>query len=349
MKISDFRTLPPHIELFIGGRDKNSGNFTPHISPDMSPDNMRIFVAETFDLVPVDDQDEETPSQSINLDMAQVLHGIVNHFLEGIRAENNFLFKRFIDYDRDGIFRSFARSYQRIRDGKIQPSITMQEGLDRLFKHYHSEFNNAQDFVPNPQHNPQSHGTKQYVSNVNELTESFSILVNVLLMSIFCEYHADPEHFQRETLFRDDIQKIKNRIRSFLTSTPLSSDHTYQQYVMKNRLWNFDQYKLIEKVTGQHVTDTDALHYLVSHMRCDKDYVGNDMVYFDLNSDYKKYSIQFVHNLDHHFNALIDMYGLINMVESIYLDYKAKSFGDSPNRDVTPVQYQLLINILCSQ
>lgn len=346
--ISYFPLFPKHIELFIGGRDKNTGNFTPHISQGMSPEIMRQFVAETFDLVPVEDQDDNQ-SQSINLDMAQVLHGLVHHFLEGIRAENNWLFKRFVEYDQGGIFRSFARSYQRIRDGKIQPSVTMQEGLDRLFKHYHSEFNNTQDFIPNPQHTGFSQGTKPYISNVDKLAESFSILVNVLLMSILCEYHADPEHFREETFLRDDIQNIKNRIKVFLTSTPLSSDQTYQQYVMKNRLWNVDQYRRIEKVTGQCITDADALHYIVSHMHSDKDFVGNDTVYLDLNSDYKKYSIQFVHNLDHHFNALIDMYGLINMVESIYLDYKAKSFGDSPNRDVTPVQYQLLINILCSQ
>lgn len=343
---SYFPLFPKHIELFIGGRDKNTGNFTPHISEGMSPEIMRQFVAETFDLVPVDDQDEETLSKSINLDMAKVLHGVVQHFLDGIRAENNWFFKRFVEYDQGGIFRSFARSYQRIRDGKIQPSVTMQEGLDRLFKHYHSEFNNTQDFIPNPQHTGFSQGTKPYISNVDKLAESFSILANVLLMSILCEYHADPDHFRGESFLRDDIQKIKDRIKSFLTSMPLSSDYTYQQYVMKNRLWNIDQYKRIEKVTGQHITDTDALHYLVSHMRCDKDGVGNDMIYLDLNSDYKKYSIQFVHNLDHHFNALIDMYGLINMVESIYLDYKAKSFGSTTTRDVAPVQYQLLISQL---
>ncbi len=81
-------------------------------------------------------------------------------------------------------------------------------------------------------------------------------------------------------------------------------------------------------------------------MHSDKDFVDNYIVYSNLNSGYKKYSIQFMHNLDHHFNALIDMYGLINMVENIYLDYKAKSFGSTTTRDVTPVQYQLLISQL---
>lgn len=333
---SDFPLFPKHIHLFIGGRDKNTGNFIPHISPGMSPESMRNFVAETFDLVPVDDQNE-TPSQLLSLDMEKVLHGVVNHFLEGIRAENLYVFKSFVQYDEGGIFRSFAKFYNRIRKGKFQPPAELQIGLNRLYAHYQKVFNDTQDFIIN--------SSNQSVSNT-KLSENFSVLVNVLLMSILCDFHADPEDFQEETILRDDIRNIKNRITQFLMHPPHASSDIYYQFVLQKRLFAPDQYARIERITGEILTDADALNSLKNRMICDKDFYGNDKLHFDKGWGYKKYNIELSVSLDSHFDALLNMLGLINMVESVYQDYKAKSFGNNSNPDVAPVQYQLLLNKL---
>lgn len=331
---SNFPLFPKHIQLFIGGRDKNTGNFIPHISPSMPPEIMRQFVAESFDLVPVEEQDK-TPSQFTNLNMEQVLNGVVQHFLEGMRTENHYVFKRFVEYDEGGIFRTFAKFYRRICKGTYLPPNDLLMGLNRLYKHYHTEFINTPDFRLNP--------LKQYESNP-QLTENFSILINVLLISILCDFYADQEDFREENILKKDIQDIKNQIIKFLMQPPHANSDVYRQYVLWNRLFSPEKSARIERITGEVLSDTDVLNEVKNRMVCEKDFLGNELFHPDDSWGHKKYSIKLTSSLNQHFDTLLDMLGLINMVESIYLDYKARSFGNSPNPDVTPIQYQILLN-----
>ena len=52
--------------------------------------------------------------------------------------------------------------------------------------------------------------TRNYVSNTAEMRSHFSILVNVLLMSILCDFHEDKTYFKEEIILGNRIKEIKN-------------------------------------------------------------------------------------------------------------------------------------------
>ena len=63
------------------------------------------ILAETFDLVPQEDQQ----SQSINLSMQTVLNSILNNFLVALDGQGKYLVDQLVEYDQKGVFLRFQK------------------------------------------------------------------------------------------------------------------------------------------------------------------------------------------------------------------------------------------------
>lgn len=322
--------FPKHIELFIGGRDLRTGAFIPHITKNMSLECMRTFLAETFDLVPQEDQQ----SQSINLSMQTVLNSILNNFLVALDGQGKYLVDQLVEYDQKGVFLRFQKTFERINKGTLVPPSDLQMGLSKLLEFHFKKFLNINDMIPG-----EPPRTRNYVSNTAEMRSHFSILVNVLLMSILCDFHEDKKYFKEEIILGNRIKEIKKHLfDKIFCQTGMGSGY-YQQYVVKCYLFNKNQYARIKIVTGQEITDSYALQFILNN-------ADTSVKAYETHTESTIYKFQLIDNLDQHFQDLLEMLGLMNMVESIYLDYKSRGNEVESADHIAPVHYQILLNQL---
>ena len=171
--------LPTKATLFhIGGSDE-LGQFTKPITGRLTLNELRTEIAEIFDLVPIEEK------QDINyvINPVDLLKSFTDNIVNEIQVANQNLFHQLTSKQENGIFRTFEMDYERILDGELEDGNRLPNDLNEIFVHHKKNFFGIKDFIWSDKNH--SH---DFQSNIQNITNEFGVLVNILLMNITVQF-----------------------------------------------------------------------------------------------------------------------------------------------------------------
>ncbi|WP_180101597.1 hypothetical protein [Acinetobacter sp. YH12126] len=343
--------LASNAKIFVGGQSMdptNKAKFIPHLVKGLSPLEFLDLMQNTFgsDVVTHEDLRE------FKLDIEKMLLHFTNHLVDMIKYQNNELFNRFIEYNKDGTFRLFEVFYKKLVSGRLNHSDIVASGLTGrfadLFSHYLKQLSRV------PEHNykgeitihPLSFGDIKHP--VLETKENFMVLLDILIMQVVCEYYTDKKYFGEDEVIQDSINVMREALfklfyylphtRGGISSGPISEksviekkmSHIYLVNKWRNSKEGFEEIKRLM----QHSYTTQEMAGLLNSL-CVKNAYDNGMCF----DDTLGYSEMF------YFDILVELMGYLNCFEQMYLKLKEQAvLNDSETNNGESVKFTMLLN-----
>lgn len=347
--------LASQAKIFVGGQSMEptkTAKFIPHLVKGLTPPEFLQLMQNIFGSDAVTHED----LQEFKLDIEKMLLHFTNHIVDMIKCQNNELFKRFIEYNKDGTFRLFEISYKKLVSGRFNHSDIASLGLTGRFADLFSHYLKQLSRVPNHNYNgeiaiaPSRFG--DIIHPIFDTKENFMVLLDVLIMQIACEYFADREFFSTDTVIQDSINSIREvllNLFNFLPHNrgPISNDpfnrktpktpkiekkmsHIYLVNKWRNNKEGFEEIKLLM----QHNYTTGEMADLFNSLCMVNEY--DKGMFFD---DTLRYEEMF------YFDVLVELMGYLNCFEQMYWKLKEQaSLDQSAIDNGESVKFTMLLN-----
>lgn len=325
------KLMATNAKLFIGGHSLESGKKGKFIAPILSnvtPAELLLTLQETFGSDAVTHED----LHEFKLDVEKMLLHFTDHIVDMIKAENNDLFNRLIQYDKDGTFRMFEVYYSRLIQGKFSIGPTLDPTvaalitrINDLYAHY------IKELAKLPKYNENGNIEYQYVNSafvspVLETKENFMVLLDLLLMFTACEYYGDKPHFSTETVIKDSIKKIRDILFSLFNAIPYRNRTNWGNVYVFNT-WRTDPERF--KQIALHLeypftmeTISTLLKHVSYESRQNKELTIVDDALYPQQRFY--------------FDTLIELFGYLNSFEQMYETLKLNALN-TINNDASAV------------
>lgn len=299
--------LPTKATLFhIGGSDE-LGQFTKPITGRMPLNELRIEIAEIFDLIPIEEK------QEINyvINPVDLLKSFTDNVVKEIRMSNQDLFHKLITRQENGIFRSFGMDYERILDGALEDGNRLPNDLNEIFMHHKNLFFALKDFI----YNDNNHGIR-FQSNIHNVAAEFGILINILLMSITVQFKrkGSKKYFNNSTVIPTDIQEIKFFLLSMLGG---GSNQKLVDFLVWGCLKEPLLVQKYEKAMDLKLSDEEKRQLLLSVISSSDNW--NVPTSTDSYCTYKHHELTLTNTLVNHYNMLLDLISYIKLVEKLHI------------------------------
>ena len=347
--------LASNAKIFVGGQSMDptkTAKFIPHLVKDLTPPEFLQLMQNIFGSDAVTHKD----LQEFKLDIEKMLLHFTNHIVDMIKHQNNELFKRFIEYNKDGAFRLFEISYKKLVSGRLNHSDIASLGLTGRFADLFSHYLKQLSRVPNHNYNgeitipPSSFG--DITHPIFDTKENFMVLLDVLIMQIACEYYADREFFSTDTVIQDSINSIRGVLLNLFNFLPhtrgqISNDplnrYTQKKPTIEKKMshiylvnkWRKDKEGFEKiKLLMQHSYTTEEMADLFNSL-CVKNSYEEGMCF----DDTLRYTEMF------YFDTLVELMGYLNCFEQMYLKLKEQaSLNQSAIDNGESVKFTMLLN-----
>lgn len=319
------------LKYFVGSR-KGSGKYSV-FSSSMDLDTFKKYCIERLGLESTLNKDNSYLLFNIKALLEKFTQNIVNE----IRQQNNNLFNRLLDHNQNGVIRQFTLDYNRIKDGNINENYLLRLEINKLIEHHLSIFLQSTLYkweIPNYS------GLNQpkHVLHIKELVEIFSILINILCMSIMIEYKISKKYFKDDYIIRNNINQIKDHLNKVFLE-PIRSKNLDEFYAY----CLFKQPNLLEKylkIQNKNFKINDCYRSIQSSIQ---NKYGN---YY--NGHYMEeieHSVCLLNDKNNVFDQVVDLMGIINMVEFMYDKLKDSCNTDDESNDQSLlVEFEIFFN-----
>lgn len=328
--------LASNAKLFIGGQDMDqarSGKFITHILKGLTPPEFIQKMQEVFGADAVTHEDLRV----LKLDIEKMLLHFANHIVKMTQDQNNLLFKRFVKYDLDGVFRLFQISYGKMVAGRLDQAnyANILASISRVYAHFLNDLST----MPNIDSSglfasvPYENGLSAHPIIV--IKEKFIVLLNLLIMHVACEYYGDKEYFSTETVIQDSINSLRQVLMGLFNSHPYYAD-TY----LVNKWWlsaeGNNDFEYVQLVMQQNLSDGVMLRKLklITQVNYNGVKVFNDQIR-EMNAFYYDNLLE----LMGHLNSFEQMY--CKLKENADLDQSAVDNGESVKFTILLKDHQL--------
>lgn len=305
-----FSLLPPGAYLSPLGRYPNNGQFSGRATPEDIP--LEQFISDMENIFATDKVEKEDLI-TLSISVESMLKHYIEHLITLINNASNTVFNQFVGYDEKGIFRTFAMRYNIILAGKETGNHSLREGIARLYEHYSEKFLKPIRFNRD-QHLERMEGTRD--SFIEDKVKNFSMLLNVLCMSIMCEYYAERDLFSLKTLIAKDIQQIRDYLDNLMNGPALcyqKAIELHKLYLLINAPKELERFEII---TGQKIDKAWFAQLIQANMQS----YSSDC-YLNTDEDRKTYE---------YFSGVTFMYNQLNHVEVMYYKLLELSKSDNP-------------------
>lgn len=318
-----------NLQYFIGSRTEN-GKYSV-FSSSMNIEHFKKFCIENLGL----ETQTHDDSNRLLLNINYLLEGFTKNIIDTIRSENNNFFNKLLDHTQNGVLRQFSQDYNRIKDGGIDYNYGLRLEINTLIEHHLSIFLTSHLYRwEAPSYRRQD--AYEHVLYIKEFKGIFSIMVNLLCMSIMIEYKISKNYFKDDFIIKNNINQIKEKLNNvFLEPIRSKSLDEFYAYCL------FKKPDLLEKYLTIH---NKKINLYDCH-RSIKYSTKNNYDISKENNYMKKidYSVSTLNDTDNVFNQVIDLMGIINMVEYMYEKLKANCNSDSNDENVL-VEFEILFN-----
>lgn len=318
--------LASNAKLFIGGHSQDPSNKGDYISPlvkGYTPTEFLTLLQETFG----SDAVTQADLNEFKLDIEKMLTHFTGHIIDMMKQQNNELFNRFVSYDKDGAFRSFAVFYPKMVSGRfkeIEPSLVISR-LCNLYPHFLKELGKVPEYRTNGEIDviyPPGEGPTHPVLITKE---NFMVLLDILIMHTACEYYGDKDNFSSDTVIQDSINLIRDTLLFLFNAIPhrrgpeqkssksndkITRKNLSHVYLLNNWRSNPERFEEI-KLLMQHNYSTGEMSDFFNSILDNGNY--NDLM---------RYEEHF------YFDILVELMGYLNCFEQMYQKLKEHAYLD---------------------
>lgn len=313
-----YELLPDTIDLYIGGRDRATGNFIPHLSKGRSPNEFKEYIQTVFgnDAEPVTEENLE----KITIKFEAALQKFSDKLINAIDSSNLQLFRKLFDYDKEGAIKLFAQIYDRMKAGVKCELSHLEAALAPLSAYTEKEFLSTNPFI---------YIHNQWIPNSNNVVARFSEAIHILIMNMFTVYHIAPEVFHHEKSIANSIKKIEQHLSNMLLNCEgRGTDYLYD-YLIRGEINGDTRIEKYKRIKDDQLIESKLLKYIPQKL-------SSPQVLHLRNGHFKDYNLMITDQFyDDHFNQILDMLGILNFIKTAYDDYVCNSkSGSNDLRDV---------------
>lgn len=325
-----YRSLFPNdAKVFIGGKN-SSGQYIPHLTENLTPDELVNFIVDTFGSKGVTQDD--LIEFSINIE--DMLNHHTQHIVDMLNQGNNELFNRLIAFNVDGTFRSFTVFYDRLINGDLDQATILNQitHVNHIYAHFFQKFNSfsfTYNKIGDIEHIFNHNG---YINPVFEVAETFYMLIDVLLMHMAYEYFGQKKSFSKDKVISESLKSIRSALYQ-LFNTP---SHYSDVFVAKAFLQDQEEFKQIELLSAHKFT-----HGSISKIIMD---VAKPI--YEYNNTEFEINLQMPYGLGIYFNILLELMGRLNHVEQMYETLKANAASPNEAQADGDVDHQFKLTFL---
>lgn len=317
-----------NLQYFIGSRTEN-GKYSV-FSSSMNIEQFKNYCIENLGL----DTQTKDDSNRLLLNIHSLLDGFTKNIVDTIRSENHNLFNKLLDHNQNGVLRQFSQDYSRIKDGNIDYNYGLRLEINKLIEHHLSIFLTSTLYK---WETPSYSGHRsEHVLKIRELKDKFSILINILCMSIMIEFKVSKKYFKDDVIIKDNINKIKEHLNDvFLEPMQRKNIDEFYAYCF------FKNPSLLNKflqIQDKSINLDDCQRVLNTVSQNTSNFNGPYMAKIE-------YRVDLLNDTNNIFEKVIDLMGIINMVEFMYDKLKDNcDTEDEPNDQNLLAEFELIFN-----
>ncbi|AYO54405.1 hypothetical protein [Acinetobacter wuhouensis] len=305
-----------NLQYFIGSRTEN-GKYSV-FSPSMNTEQFKKYCIENLGL----DTQSKDNSNRILLNIHSLLEGFTKSIVDTIRLENQNLFNKLLDHDLKGVLRSFAQDYRRIKNGDIDYNYGLRLEINKLIEHHLPIFLTTSLYkweIPGS-----SGRNHENVLKIVELKNKFSLLINILCMSIMIEFKVSKNYFKDDVIIQENINQIKNHLNKvFLEPSRSNSFDQFYAYCLFKNPTLLQKFLKIQKQSINLYDCQRALNTVTQYtVKCNGQYM-----------DETEDTVRIINDSKNTFDQVLDLMGIINMVEFMYDELKESCNTDNELND----------------
>ncbi|RYL27199.1 hypothetical protein [Acinetobacter piscicola] len=319
-----------NLQYFIGSRT-GDGKYSV-FSSSMDIEQFKNYCIENLGL----NTQTKDDSNRLLLNIHSLLDGFTKNIIDTIRSENQNFFNNLLDHNQNGVLRQFSQDYSRIKNGDIDYNYGLRLEINKLIEHHLSIF--FKTTLYKWETSVYSGRNSERVLKIHELKDKFSILINILCMSIMIEFKVSKKYFKDDVIIKDNINKIKEHLNNvFLEPMQRKNIDEFYAYCL------FKNPRLLQKflkIQDQSINLYDCTRAINTAIQ--NKYGEN---YYGSYKDEIQYSVYLLNDTNNIFEQVIDLMGIINMVEFMYDKLKENcDTEDEPNNQNLFAEFELIFN-----
>lgn len=275
---------------FIGVKELSTNRYSSPITKELPFNSLKKL------FTPINDV-----NYNVNINMLQCLDGYVSDIRKFITEKNDWLFRQFVQYNHDGVMRTFDNDFTRIKDGKLSEESPLYIELEKLLSFYKKEFLEVRSCYFRTEFDDKG-------SNINLLEKKLHTCIMILMISIFMQFHRkdNKKYFAENRQYSKDLTDIKRHLVGMIGQNDLYQLLTYRVCVKKD-LTLLNKYNIIQ---NQNITEL-SLYRAINFNYFWNEKTSSD--HYDFICNYRYGYID-----ENYYSQLLDLLNLVNKVEFIY-------------------------------
>ncbi|MDC4756690.1 hypothetical protein NQ807_11960 [Acinetobacter baumannii] len=238
--------LPPNTDLYIGARNKDNGYLLSHLTDEHPFEDFIQMLSDNFNTQGI----QQSDFYHFTIKVEAMFSHFTDHIHQLLTQNNNIIFNQLIDFKQQGVFQNFNQYYHRIMIGKASGTVidTLNMQINELYAYHLNQFKIYPNF------NKNEHLNSFYISERSSrisyaqlVAEKFYVVINLLLMSMMCEYYGDKIYFSEQIIFENKLTDIENHILYLINSPKEFSYSEYQNHHYQSEIDRYTLYVAINE------------------------------------------------------------------------------------------------------
>lgn len=306
-KINSLDALPAGSRIFVGARNGTNGRLLTHITDEQSLEEFKEMMKSRFQTDGITRDD----LQCFTIRVENLFEDYMKGLVKKIGDLNEVVFSRIIDYDTDGVITNFKAFFDRIIRSEYNDYQGLSRDILRINTHFMKEFKNTEGYYRNPNFNHNQQRSPQYLSDINQVEESFSSALNTLVMYMVSEYYGDKKKYhQNNKHISDVIEKMYAHLSLLFKVEFNRQPKLFEQYLIEKAFNKPDEFEQIQNVLEYQLSATDFARMVRGKL------INNDDYFEHGHYNSKSYELRLFESceLSEYFERLTKLFGILNLV-----------------------------------
>lgn len=276
---------------YIGVKNLNTGRYDSPLTPELSANELSTLLSPA-----------NSDNTLYNINAIEVLNLYSTEIKKWISEENNQLFNKFIEYEKEGALRSFKTDFSRILDGNLSEGSPLPDNIIKLFSYYKNKFLETKKEIYNKNY-------RQWEINIEQIEDNFHSAIIILIINIFIQYYRkdNKKYFAEDPIISTDIADIRRHLEGMINDDDLLALLTQQVCIDKN-LTLLNKNNIIR---NQDISELNLYQKLKFYHQWDGYDNRWNFICNPHNYDYPQYGLPF-------HERLLDLLNILNNIAFLY-------------------------------
>lgn len=276
---------------YIGVKNLNTGRYDSPLTPELSVNELSTLFSPA-----------NSDNTLYNINAIEVLNLYSTEIKKWISKENNQLFNKFIEYEKEGVLRSFKTDFSRILDGNLSEGSPLPDNIIKLFSYYKNKFLETKKEIYDENY-------RQWKINIEQIEDNFHSTIIILIINIIIQYYRkdNKKYFAEDPIISTDLTEIRRHLEGMISNRDLNA-LLIQETCIKKDLVLLHKYNI---ALNKNISELE----LYQGLRFDHQWDENNNEWTFICNLHSYDNLQY--GLPFH-SRLLDLLNILNNIELLY-------------------------------